>query len=529
MYLVTSEEMRRLDSKTIERFEPGLVLMERAGQGVFDSVSAHFEDPSGECVSIFLGRGNNAGDGLVAGRLLAEAGVKVVLLYMHEPDKFTPDAAKNYSRLDKIRADGGIEEVFLYLSDRAQKALSAINKSTVIIDALLGTGINSPVRDEYAEVIDQINISGIPVVSVDIPSGINGTSGEVMGRAVAADLTVTMGFPKTGMAFYPGKSYCGVVDIIDIGIPREVIEESGLKDRILDIDLVLGELPERDPAAHKFDCGSLLVIAGSRSYSGAAYLSAVSALRSGCGIVYLAAPESIRTVIQSLAPEIIFISLPETGFGSISLEAAESIPRDLRYDAAVIGPGLTNGKETSGFVTRFVSGCKKPLLIDADGLNAFLRGFSDLAAYSKEREIILTPHSGELQRLTGSAPPASPAERTEYLRTLVEGTGITLIHKGAPTLIAHNSLDIDVNIHGHPGLATAGSGDVLAGAVGGILAQGVSAGSAARVGVYLHSRAADLAAQETGERSMIAGDCCNALPLAMIELEEDYPSAAYGE
>ena len=529
MYLVTSEEMRRLDSKTIERFEPGLVLMERAGQGVFGAVAGHFNDPSGECVSIFLGRGNNAGDGLVAGRLLAEAGIKVILLYMHEPEKFTLDASKNYSRLDKIRADGVLDEVFLYLSDCEQKVTAALNKSTIVVDALLGTGINSPVRDEYAEVIDLINICGVPVVAVDIPSGINGTSGEVMGTAVAADLTVTMGFPKTGMAYYPGKSYCGAVDIVDIGIPLEVIEESNLKERTIDIDLVLEELPERDPAGHKFDCGSLLVIAGSRSYSGAAYLTAVSALRSGCGIVYLAAPESIRTVIQSLAPEIIFISLPETGDGSISQQAMDCFPADLRYDAVVIGPGLTTGDETSGFVTRFVSECVKPLVIDADGLNAFPRGFSDLRAYSKDREIILTPHSGELKRLAGSDLPVSPMDRTEYLRKLVEGTGITLIHKGAPTLIAHSSSDIDVNIHGHSGLATAGSGDVLAGAVGGILAQGVSAGSAARVGVYLHSRASEFAALETGERSMIAGDCCNALPLAMMELEEDYPPVISGK
>ncbi len=520
MYLVTNEEMRRLDGKTIERFEPGLVLMERAGQGVFDCVSEHLDDPSEECVSIFLGRGNNAGDGLVAGRLLAEAGVKVILLYMHEPEKFTPDASKNYSRLDRLRAEGGIDEVFLYLSDREQKAISALNKSTVAVDALLGTGINSPVRDEYAEVIRQLNISIVPVVSVDIPSGINGSSGEVMGTAVSADLTVTFGFPKTGMAFYPGKSYCGAVDIVDIGIPDEVVEESGLKERILDIDLALEEFPERDPAAHKFDCGSLLVIAGSRSYSGAAYLSAVSALRSGCGIVYLAAPGSIRTVIQSLAPEIIFISLPETEGGSISRAAADLLPDDLRYDAVVIGPGLTTVEETAGFVNDFVSGCVKPILIDADGLNAFPLGIADLALLSKTKEVILTPHAGELKRLTGKGLPASPGERIVYLGGLVDGTGLTLVQKGAPTLIAHPSGDTDVNIHGHSGLATAGTGDVLAGAIGGFLAQGVPARSAARLGVYLHSRAADIAAEETGRRSMIAGDCCDALPLAMIELEE---------
>ncbi len=520
MYLVTSEEMRALDSETIERYEPGLVLMERAGQGIFESIVSRFEQPSNECVSIFLGRGNNAGDGLVTGRLLAAAGVKVVLLYMHEPEKFTPDAAKNYSRLDKARAEGKIDEIFLYLSDAGHKAAAALEKSTLVIDALLGTGINSPVRDEYIKVIDLINGCREPVVSVDIPSGIDATTGEVMGRAVVADLTVTMAFPKTGMVYYPGKSYCGAVDVVDIGIPQELVEKKGLRKRVLDIDLAVENMPARDPSAHKFECGSLLVIAGSVAYSGAAYLSAVSALRTGCGIVYLAAPSSIRTVIQSMAPEIIFISLPETKNGSISMEALKAFPAGLRYDAVVIGPGLTVEEETSRFVTSFVSECERPFLVDADGLNAFSGRFGDLRAISERQELILTPHAGELKRLTGSEIPASPPERERLLERLVEGSQITLVQKGAPTLIAHGIGEIDVNIHGHPGLATAGSGDVLSGTIGGMLAQGVTAGAAARTGVYLHSRAADLAAEETGERSMIASDCCEAIVLAMMELEE---------
>ncbi len=521
MRVVTSEQMRRLDEATIGRFEPGLVLMERAGQGIFDSITDWLKDTSGECVSIFLGSGNNAGDGLVVARLLAGAGVKIVLMYMREPEKFSPDASKNYARLDKAREKGLISEVFLYLSDWKQKVTEVLNETSLVIDALLGTGISSDVKDDYREIIDVINSCGSPVVAVDIPSGVNGTSAEIMGSAVVADLTVTMGLPKTGTVFYPGKACSGAIEVVDIGIPDEVIEESGIDSYLLDIDLALEDLPRRDPGAHKFDCGSLLVIAGSRRYSGAAYLSAAAALRTGVGIVYLAAPESIRTVIQSLVPEIIFISLPETDGGSISENALDLLQGEIRYDAVAIGPGLTTDEETTRFVKKFVAGAGVPVLVDADGINSYPGGFSELEKASKKKEIIITPHSGELRRLAGREIPGLPGGRTAFLVSLVEGTGITLVHKGAPTVIAHPSSRIDINVEGHPGLATAGSGDVLTGAIAGFLAQGATAGRAARLGVYLHSRAADIAALDVGERGMIAGDCCDALPLAFRELEEE--------
>ncbi|MBU8921980.1 MAG: NAD(P)H-hydrate dehydratase [Bacteroidales bacterium] len=521
MRVVTNGEMRGLDEETISRFEPGLVLMERAGQGIFDAIMDLIEEPGEERASIFLGRGNNAGDGLVVARLLAEAGVGVILHYMHDPEKFSPDAFKNYRKLEGLRKAGVMEEIFLYLADWEEKVSDAIEASTFVVDALLGTGIKSVVRAEYAHVIELINGSGLPVVAIDIPSGINGDTGEILGSAVIADMTVTMAMPKIGELFFPGKFHSGAIEVVDIGIPDEVIEASGVGRHVIDLDAASEDFPVRGPDAHKFQCGSLLIAAGSRRYSGAASLSAFSALRTGCGVVYLAGPESIRISVQSAFPEVIFISLPETADGAIAAEGADELLGQIRFDALALGPGLTVNGDTAAFVEKMIAGVDVPVVLDADGINSFEGRFDDLKKYSAERAIILSPHTGELKRLTGLDLPLDPAGRMDALADLVKGSGLTLVHKGAPTVIAHGSGRIDINVFGHPGLATAGSGDILTGAIAGLLAQTGDPASAARLGVYLHSRAADMAAEETGERGMTAGDCSDALSFALRELEED--------
>ena len=520
MHLVTGEEMKRLDDATISQIVPGITLMERAGQGIFEAIADYF-DPFEECtVSIFLGSGNNAGDGLVVGRLLAERGAQVILHYCKDPKSLSPDAFKNYVRLKSFRKSGTIEENFLYLADWESKVRESLEESDLVVDALFGTGLTKPITGLYAQVIDLINQSGLLVLSIDIPSGIHGSTGEIMGRAVRADLTVTMALPKIGLFFYPGKEYVGGFRVIDIGIPAQVIENAKIDRHILDFDQALEDLPAIDPASHKFQRGALLIVAGSRRYTGAAHLASVSALRTGCGIVYLAGPASIRPVIQSAAPEVIFISLPETDAGTVHPAALEALAGEVTFDAAAVGPGLTTDEGTVEFVRALVKSLDVPLLLDADGINAFEGSFDELKGYAGGG-IIISPHSGELKRLTGAALDGTPLERIVRLGELVAGTGVTLVHKGAPTVIAHPTGRSDVNVAGHPGQATAGSGDVLTGAIAGFLAQGVGAATAARLGVYLHSRAAMIAAEDLGERGMIASDCMEALPLALQELEEE--------
>lgn len=518
MHIVTGEEMRRIDEATISRFVTGIALMERAGQRVFEAITTAFPETETLTISVFLGRGNNAGDGFVVARLLAERGAKVILHYLHRPEDFSPDAAKNYARLAALRDDKKIVENHLYLADWRESVERSLEESDLLVDALLGTGLDKKVRAEYEAVIDVMNSSDVPIVAVDIPSGINATTGEMMGNAVVADMTVTMGLPKVGCLFYPGKGCTGELSVGDIGIPPEVIAEQHFWRYAIDFEQALEDMPHHEPTAHKFARGSLLLIAGSRRYAGAAHLAAVSALRSGCGIVYCAGPESIRTVIQSSAPEVIFVALPETDEGSIAWEASERIFKDIRFNAVAVGPGLTTDPETVKFVGYVLERCPAPLLIDADGLNALEEEYERVMKASKGREILVSPHSGELKRLTGKDAPELPGERLDFLRLLVAGTGVTLIHKGAPTVIVHPDGRADINVHGHPGQATAGSGDVLTGAIAGFLAQGCGAARAARLGVYLHSRAAEIAACTVGERGMIAGDCMSSLPLALNEL-----------
>jgi hydroxyethylthiazole kinase-like uncharacterized protein yjeF len=520
MYVVTGNEMKRIDEETIERFVPGLTLMERAGQRVFERIVREFAPAEGLVVSVMLGRGNNAGDGLVVARLLAERGAQVRLNYLHEPKDLSPDAFKNYVRLSERRKNKQIFEQFLYLTGWEEKIKPGLEECDLIIDALLGTGISKQVRRPYADVIDMMNGCSPPILSIDVPSGVNGDTAEVLGTAVKADMTVTLGLPKVGLLFYPGKAYVGDLCVADIGLPDEVIDSQRLSLHILDSDQARADLPVKEPTAHKFARGSLLVVAGSRRYAGAARLAAESALRTGCGIVYLAGPESIRESVQSSAPEIIFISMPETKTGCIAGGVAESLLGDVRFDALAVGPGLTTENETAELVADLVARCDTPLLLDADGINAFEEKYESLVSLSREREIIVSPHSGELKRLTGrEVPEAPPSERVDHLRGLVTSTGIVLVHKGAPTVVAQPDGNVYVNVAGHPGQATAGSGDVLTGAVSGFLAQGCSAAAAARAGVYLHSRAAEIAALEQGEGGMIAGDCMRALGRALMELE----------
>ena len=520
MKVVTGEEMRRIDEATISRFVPGIDLMERAGQRVFDHIAAAFPvEPGSLTVSIFLGSGNNAGDGLVVARLFADRGAKVLLHYLQRPEDFSPDAAKNHARLTALGDNKKIVEHFLYLAGWQELVQRALEESDLIVDALLGTGLSTPVREEYSAVLDIMNASDLPIVAVDIPSGVNADTGEMMGNAVVADITVTMGLPKIGCLFYPGKECAGELITADIGIPGEILDEQKLTCAAIDFEQALEDLPYRAPTAHKFARGSLLVIAGSRRYAGAAYLTALSALKTGCGIVYCAGPESIRPVLQSSAPEVIFVSLPETDTGSIAYSARETIFKDIRFDAVAIGPGLTTEEETAWFVQYILEHSPKPLLIDADGLNALEGKLAEITRAANGREIVISPHSGELKRLARKSAPELPVARIDWLRSLVAGTGVTIVHKGAPTVIVHPDGRADINVHGHPGQATAGSGDVLTGAIAGFLAQGCGAAQASRLGVYLNSRAAEIAACDLGERGMIAGDCMRALPLALKELE----------
>ncbi len=512
MHVLTSSQMQQVDAETIARVVPGIELMERAGRGVAKMIAARAE--RGKAV-IFVGPGNNGGDGLVVARLLAAAGWECSIHLLKTTD-LTADTAKNYQRIDKKN----VHEFDATRPDWTKRAQEDLAEATVIVDAIFGTGFQGAPRGRAAEMIGLINdasaLRKTPVFAIDIPSGVDGTTAEVAGEAVRAYTTITIGAPKTGLVFYPGKEYVGALSVLDIGFPSEIVEKHANTWFYLDADGAAEKLPKRAPNIHKYDAGTLLLIAGSDAYRGAALLAGESALRGGCGMVYLAVPESIRAEVSVALREAVTVALPQTSQGTIAKGAAAALREYVaKANAIAIGPGLGRNDETDEFVRDFVLHTTKPCVVDADGLTAFVDHTDDLA----DRKRVITPHDGELKRLVGESRAASPVERLEETAGLAQRLQVALVRKGAPTLVALPDGRIWVNSSGSSALATGGTGDVLTGLVGSLLAQGAEPADAACVACFLHGRAGELAALEKGVRGVIAGDLIPQLGPAMRALE----------
>jgi len=516
--VLTGEKMRMVDEETIKRFCPGLELMERAGRQVAEFIVERYGEP-GFKVSIFVGPGNNGGDALVVARHLSDAGFACVLHYLKPPQSLSVDAAKNHQRLQEHLANyPKLEQFDSTRPDWTKIAKEDLRDSTVIVDGLFGTGMARNLEGRALDMARRINGAGLPVVSIDTPSGIHSDTAQVLGEAVCATHTVTMGFPKLGMLFYPAKSHVGELIVADLGFPDEVLEVNSLGIYLLDRGEAAKRLPHREPDAYKYRMGTVLVVAGSRAYTGAALLTAEGALRSGCGMVYVAVPESIRSVIQSGLREAIVVPVAETEEGSIAKGAMEQLaPYIDRADAIAVGPGLGRNPETLGFVRDLASRSTKTLVLDADAITAFADDLDGLEALSAPT--VITPHSGELAGVVGRSVPADPMERIELTRDTAKQAGITVIHKGSPTLIAAPDGEVWINKHGHSALATGGTGDVLAGLVAGVRAQGAVELDAACVACFLHGRAAERAAEDWGVRGVIAGDLLLYLGDPIVELE----------
>jgi len=518
MHVLTNEQMQRVDAETIDTVCPGLELMERAGRNVATFIRHRFEPEAHKAV-VFVGPGNNGGDGLVIARYLCEAGWKCSVHLLKSPDKFTPDAAKNYQRFQKILATNS--EAVEYDANRPDwpdRVAEDTADADVLIDSIFGTGVSGAPRGKALEMIEFANSFPGPMVSVDIPSGVNGTTGEARGEAILADYTVTIGAPKTGLLFHPGKSYAGEVTVVDIGFPEEVIAKHGGDVYLLDRVEAAYRLPPRAPDAHKFNAGTLVMIAGSDQYRGAALLAAEAALRIGCGMVYLGVPASIRPQVDLGLREAITFALPETADGTVAEDAGPVIARYLeRADALAIGPGMGRNEETDRFVRQFVTTAQKPVVVDADAITAFAGRFDAIASIPAHS--VFTPHSGELKRLLEMDIPATAPERIDATLNMAKRLGCTLLHKGAPSLIADPTEGLWINTSGNSALATGGTGDVLTGLVGGLLAQGAGPMDAACTASFVHGKAGELAAEDHGVRGVIASDLLLYLGAAVLELE----------
>jgi len=508
MKLATAEIMRRLDQRAIEEFGiPGLVLMENAARSTVSAMFRLFPDLLTKRVGIFAGRGNNGGDAFAVARYLLNRGVFCQVYLLTAQEEVQGDAATNLKILTRM---GG--EIFSVLNVEELEARQAqVAKNDLLIDGILGTGLKGPVKGLYREVIEFINSLHLPVVAIDIPSGLDADKGQVLGTCIRASLTVTFGLAKRGLLVQPGLQFVGKLVIADISIPSSAIEAERIKDNLIEGSEFSHLLLPKKPNAHKGDFGHLLVLAGSPGKTGAAAMVCQAAVRVGTGLVTLGIPESLNPIMEVKITEAMTEPLPETQDKTLAFRGHKRI-RDLFFhkNALALGPGLSVNPETARLIRRVALETDLPMVIDADGLTAFA-GKMDLIS-KKKGWVVFTPHPGEMARLLESSVQKIQRDRIQIARNFAETYGLILILKGANSIVASPEGEIFINPTGNPGMASGGMGDVLTGMVGGFLAQGFVPLEAAKLGVFLHGLAGDLVAHKKGERGMAATDLLEETP-----------------
>jgi NAD(P)H-hydrate epimerase len=518
--VLTAAEMREADRRTIEEVGlPGAVLMENAGTAAAGALRERF--PAARRPVILCGKGNNGGDGFVIARRLLDLGPATLLVGTRA--EVRGDARLHMGAYE--RSGGVVVEV----SDGAAWAEQrpVLERAEVIVDALLGTGLRQQPEGLVAQAIADVATwherRGTPVVAVDIPSGLPSDTGEVAWRTIAATLTVTFAAHKYGLVLPPASDRVGEVRVVDIGIPEAVIRAVPPTLWLLDRTDAAQAWPPRPAGAHKGTFGHVLVIAGSVGKSGAAVLSALGALRAGAGLVTVATCQGALALVAQGRPELMTEPLPGERFvDDAAVTRALSLAE--KCDAVVVGPGLGQERATRGFVRALVRGCPVPLVIDADGLNALAASGREAAALDvlrRERATVVTPHPGEMSRLAATTTDQVQRRRLETARALAAETGAVVVLKGQRTLVADPTGKAAVNPTGNPGLATGGTGDVLSGILGALLARGCDGWTAATAGVFAHGHAADRAAERLGEEALLAGDLLDALPEALVDLTGD--------
>lgn len=509
MKIFSSEEARKIDGYAISDLGiPGENLMGAAGLAVAHRAKKMLLASGGENVIIICGKGNNGGDGYAAAINLNKFGVKVSLLSIVSAEDITGDA--------KIFHDRCINASLSCHYNVTPKNID-FQEYDLLIDGLLGTGIHGDVRANVAEWIKSVNESKKPVLSIDIPSGINSDNGQVLGVGIKADTTVTMGFLKLGLVINPGVEYAGTIEVADIGYPEKAFEIVESNKRLTDESIVKAYLQKPPSDTYKHRQGKVYFLGGSRGFTGAACLSCEAALRTGAGLVIAGIPETLNPIYETKLTEVITDPLPDTGSGRFSRKAAEYAQTKLDWcDVLAIGPGLGTDEESLQFTREIIKRFTKTMIIDADALRVF-HGNLDLFQELKGR-FIITPHYGEAAMLTDIKKQKIVEDPFEFIKDLSRRIGGVVVLKGAPTLIGFED-QIVVSTTGHQGLATGGSGDVLTGILAGITAQGVPLEAAAEVAVYIHGKAADILLEKRGYRGLIASDLLDALPNLIYQYE----------
>ena len=511
--LVNSRQMYQIDRLSIEEgYSTSQDLMENAGKAVVESIVSHWQGLDSLVVGVACGKGKNGGDGLVVARLLSKNGATVRVLLTNSPDQMSAEACEQlcYAQKTDIK--------FEFWSEADCDFISFFEGVDLLVDGLLGIGQEGSPKDPIRMVIDLMNETGKPIFAIDIPSGIIADTGSAPGSCVRASVTTTFGLSKVGHHFYPGRDYCGVLEVADIGLKPNAIDMVSSDLFLSDIEEdIRTKLPCRKGSVHKGDCGHVAVVAGSIGMTGAAALTSEAALRVGAGTVALGIAKSLNDILEHLVTEVMTYPLPEVRRGRcLSLRSLSNIEEMFRRASVLaLGPGLGRHHETLELVRRLVLCCPIPLVLDADGLNACV---GNVNIFSRRVEpTILTPHVGEFGRMLGIDVEKVLSDSVSLARTFAEEHQIVLLLKGAPSIVALPNGNVLVNPTGNAGMATAGSGDVLTGTIAGLVAQGLDVEDATVLGAYLHGHAGDRARDRLGQWGLIASDILVELPHAFVD------------
>ncbi len=495
-------EMRALDRTAIEKF--GIVeelLMENAGGAVYFALLKEFGIKDKKFL-VFCGIGNNGGDGFVIARKIHSNGGAVKVFILGDQSKFKGAAKLNLDIVSRLP-----------IEVRQLESIESMKRDVyhcdAIVDGIFGTGLTRDIGGLYREVMELVNGSGKTVFSVDIPSGVHGDTGKIMGIALKAHYTVTFGLPKIGNMLFPGYDLCGKLYVTHISFPPSIYEDS-IKVEINHP----AKLPPRDQNAHKGDFGEVLFIGGASSYFGAPYFAALSFMKAGGGYSRLAAPESMTPFIANKGSEIVFVPQKETSAGNLSIENRGALLElSERIDMVVLGPGLSLEEESQELARQLAKEINKPLLIDGDGITALCKDLQIVK--ERKAETILTPHLGEMSRITKMTVREIDANKIDILQRTANELNAMIVLKGAHSLIGYPDESVFINMSGNAGMATAGSGDVLTGTIAAMFGLGLSVQDAVRKGVFIHGFSGDLAAEDKGQDGITAQDILDYLPLAM--------------
>ena len=514
MRILNAAQMREADRYTIEEIGiPSLVLMENAGRQIVSAIEAAYEASLDGRVAVLCGRGNNGGDGFVVARTLLQRGIDTIVFVIGSVSDIRGDARTNLDVLGRL----GVTVVEIADEQSWELHFSEISQCTLIVDAIFGTGLRSPLAGMLETVVADVNASDIPIVSIDLPSGASADTPQLIGDCIDASMTVTLAAPKLPLVLPPGEAFAGDVVIADIGIPYEVIDAlEGPRLDLLTPEQVAESIEPRTADSHKGDFGRVTVIAGSRGKTGAAHLAAMGALRSGAGLVTVATPASLLPIVAASAPELMTEPLTETADGVIAAAAVDRVLQ-MRHDVIACGPGLGRSPAVADFVRGLLERTTAPLVLDADALTVLADDPARLMG-REDRDVIITPHPGEMARLAGVSIEDVQSNRIELATTFATTHRVYVVLKGHRTVIATPDGRAFINPTGNPGMATAGTGDVLTGVIAAWLAQLLDADAACRLGVFVHGLAGDLAEAAEGQVSMTATDLLRQLGNALGRL-----------